>query len=1091
MFSTSVSLALLASCLTQCLAFPSSFPNFASPAIQADYSLIERTIFGGQGHHYIVGRQLDQNGALICGDGKVCADGSCCGSNSRCGYGPTFCGTGCKNGCDATAMCGKFSADGKTKCGMNLCCGGAGWCGTADAHCKGTVGNECQQGFGSCSQVSPPSCGKGSGTSRGRTIGYYQSWNVRDRACMKIAPKDLKTDAYTHLYFSFASIDPNSLTITPANAADVDMFSQFTALKSSKLQTWIAIGGYDFSNPGPTHTTWSDVCSSAGNRAKFISSLIPFMNKYGFQGVDIDWEYPGDPKRGGKKEDTANFVLLLQEMRAAFGTSYGISMALAPDYWYLRWFDAKAMEPYVDWFGFMAYDLHGSWDSDVMTLGSIVRGQADIREISNNTMPLWFAGLNPQKLNFGLANYGRGYTLADSSCNSVGCKFVGASKKSRCTASDGVMSLTEINQFLVKEQGITPKLNTDSMMMEITWDDQWIGYDDEKSFEMKRQFADSECFGGTMYWSIDFNSGAGAGGLEPEITKDGTCGATNGQKVCGNGFGDCCSSKGGWCGSTAGHCGSGCQSGKCLTDFETADGTCGKLHGNSYCGNWTQGPCCSGSGFCGKSTDHCNVNGGCQSGCDGNGFPIKQPTNNGGKWENVQCTEKVVTDAALPPQDRWEGIDTTTALKAAFTYWGTRKGGKLSFAREISNFFNGPEGMQCESIFIFITKISTDHSAVNTANGCNAFLECDDTNHPAGYLILNAFVSLSNYYNNFYFAIDQAHALVASTVSSIQGTFGDVKKNEKALQIMLDVFGITYGLFAASSWARLKPMPYFTNGRGIDFDTYKDSLNAAVSNGITILKDTQVKDKTLSVQNALEANVAAMSAAWYGAAAKTLKSLFDGSDNSIKLLTALIDGGKLQDFVPPTSPEIKDTVIKSMYTFLIPMAWKAGGNVDTPFILDPNTDCATAAKWSDKDHEKILFMNRETAAKSGICLNNRVYYLVSARGGDPCTQQTIGGIKCTGRFTMLPGITTLDGSKWSGITRGTIIEGSMNSWSSNGRKNGLQQNDDKLISIENLNKIVDKDILAPGVWVLPVCGPDEAYTRWMEGKNNGGNWPCK
>ena len=47
-------------------------------------------------------------------------------------------------------------------------------------------------------------------------------------------------------------------------------------------------------------------------------------------------EYPGDPKRGGKKEDTANFVLLLQEMRAAFGTKYGITMAIAPDYWYLR-----------------------------------------------------------------------------------------------------------------------------------------------------------------------------------------------------------------------------------------------------------------------------------------------------------------------------------------------------------------------------------------------------------------------------------------------------------------------------------------------------------------------------------------------------------------------------------------------------------------------------------------------------------------------------------------------------------------------------------------------------------------------------------
>lgn len=48
-------------------------------------------------------------------------------------------------------------------------------------------------------------------------------------------------------------------------------------------------------------------------------------------------------------------------MKAAFGGQYGISLTLAPDYWYLRGFDAKAMEPYVDFFGFMAYDLHGFW----------------------------------------------------------------------------------------------------------------------------------------------------------------------------------------------------------------------------------------------------------------------------------------------------------------------------------------------------------------------------------------------------------------------------------------------------------------------------------------------------------------------------------------------------------------------------------------------------------------------------------------------------------------------------------------------------------------------------------------------------------
>jgi chitinase len=70
------------------------------------------------------------------------------------------------------------------------------------------------------------------------------------------------------------------------------------------------------------------------------------------------------------------------------------------------------MQPYVDWFGFMVYDLHGYWDADVATLGSIVRGQADVREIYNDTIPLFYNQLDPSKINLGVAWYGRGYTLS-------------------------------------------------------------------------------------------------------------------------------------------------------------------------------------------------------------------------------------------------------------------------------------------------------------------------------------------------------------------------------------------------------------------------------------------------------------------------------------------------------------------------------------------------------------------------------------------------------------------------------------------------------------------------------------------------------
>ena len=47
------------------------------------------------------------------------------------------------------------------------------------------------------------------------------------------------------------------------------------------------------------------------------------------------------------------------------------------------------------------------------------------------------------------------------------------------------------------------------MMKQITWDDQWIGYDDSETVGMKKNWASGFCFGGTMIWSVDFDTGNG------------------------------------------------------------------------------------------------------------------------------------------------------------------------------------------------------------------------------------------------------------------------------------------------------------------------------------------------------------------------------------------------------------------------------------------------------------------------------------------------------------------------------------------------------------------------------------------------------
>lgn len=149
--------------------------------------------------------------------------------------------------------------------------------------------------MGSCKIIRPGICGKGSGSATfGRKIAYWQADNVNSRKCGKVYPGAIQSAGFTHLNYAFASIDPVSFAIKREDQEAHDdpknpgpsLYRAFTALKTSELQTWIAVGGFDFSDENkPTHsTTWSDLTSTQDNRAKFISSLKTFMSDYDFQG---------------------------------------------------------------------------------------------------------------------------------------------------------------------------------------------------------------------------------------------------------------------------------------------------------------------------------------------------------------------------------------------------------------------------------------------------------------------------------------------------------------------------------------------------------------------------------------------------------------------------------------------------------------------------------------------------------------------------------------------------------------------------------------------------------------------------------------
>jgi chitinase len=106
-----------------------------------------------------------------------------------------------------------------------------------------------------------------------------------------MVPENIPIESYTHINFAFASIDPKTYNVTPAAPDQTSLYTRFTGLKKKQpgLKTWISIGNWAFTNPGPAQNTFSRLVASSSAKTGFYVSLIGFMKEYDFDGVDIYW----------------------------------------------------------------------------------------------------------------------------------------------------------------------------------------------------------------------------------------------------------------------------------------------------------------------------------------------------------------------------------------------------------------------------------------------------------------------------------------------------------------------------------------------------------------------------------------------------------------------------------------------------------------------------------------------------------------------------------------------------------------------------------------------------------------------------------
>lgn len=318
---------------------------------------------------------------------------------------------------------------------------------------------------------------------------------------------------------------------------------------SKPLEVWVSIGGWHFQDDGTaTQPLFGEISRDQAKRESFAGNALRFIDQFGFTGIDIEW-YPGAPDRGGNDDDTANYVLLLKALREKLASSprrLGLSITIPMTYQYLKWFDLPGLLPYVDWINLKSFDLHGYWNG-AEVVDSTIRGHANLTEIKLAAELLWRNDVPPSKVVLGIGLYGRAFQLADPSCNTPGCPFMGAATPGACTNTAGVLGNFEIADILnisnapgVKAFKVASNYDKEAAINYASFnEDQWVSFEDQVSIQHKLDWANDTGLLGTMpsiedtYWQgLNGTEDAGLGQSSPLY------GTSQGQIIFGDGFGE-------------------------------------------------------------------------------------------------------------------------------------------------------------------------------------------------------------------------------------------------------------------------------------------------------------------------------------------------------------------------------------------------------------------------------------------------------------------------------------------------------------------------------------------------------------------------